>query len=190
MQSCKYLCTNIPEERRQTNTLRLRNIRFYVKGRQVPHSHPRLTLSDTVTITFEFQKNNERHESVTMHCSGCTVLCPVRSWASIIRRVLSYPGTTIDTWVNTILFENSPKTISSTTAQTKIQLAVVIVGEGVLGFSPANIGTHSIRLVADMHMYLAQVTTFSIMMIGRWSSDAFLQYIRKQVEQFSHNISS
>ena len=26
------------------------------------------------------------------------------------------------------------------------------------------------------------------MMIGRWSSDAFLKYIRKQVEQFSHNV--
>ena len=25
--------------------------------------------------------------------------------------------------------------------------------------------------------------------IGRWSSDAFLRYIRKQVEQFSHNVS-
>ena len=28
------------------------------------------------------------------------------------------------------------------------------------------------------------------MMIGRSSSDAFLKYIRKQVEQFSHNVST
>ena len=27
------------------------------------------------------------------------------------------------------------------------------------------------------------------MMIGQWSSDAFLHYIRKQVERFSHNVS-
>ena len=27
-------------------------------------------------------------------------------------------------------------------------------------------------------------------MIGRWSSNALLRYIRKQVEQFSHNVSS
>jgi hypothetical protein len=26
-------------------------------------------------------------------------------------------------------------------------------------------------------------------LIGRWSSDAFLRYIRKQMEQFSHNVS-
>jgi hypothetical protein len=28
-----------------------------------------------------------------------------------------------------------------------------------------------------------------IMMIGRWSSDAFLRYIRKQVEEFNHDVS-
>ena len=125
-----------------------------------------------------------------MHRSGCTLLCPVRSWASIVRRVLSYPGTIIDNWVNTILVEKSPKTISSTTAQTKIRSAAGIVGEDVLGFSPSDIGKYSIRLGAAMHMYLAQVPTFSMMMIGRWSSEAFLRYIRKHVEQFSHKVSS
>jgi hypothetical protein len=30
---------------------------------------------------------------------------------------------------------------------------------------------------------------YTIMMFGRWSSDTFLRYIRKQVEQFSHNVS-
>ena len=35
--------------------------------------------------------------------------CPVRSWAFIVQHVLSYLGTTIDTWVNKILIENSLK---------------------------------------------------------------------------------
>ena len=39
-------------------------------------------------------------------------------------------------------------------------------------------------------MYLAGVPIFSIMLIGRWSSTAFLNYIRKQVQKFSHEISS
>jgi len=41
-----------------------------------------------------------------------------------------------------------------------------------------------------MAMYLADVPIFSIMLIGRWSSTAFLNYIRKQVQEFSHGISS
>jgi hypothetical protein len=40
-----------------------------------------------------------------------------------------------------------------------------------------------------MAMYLGEVPAYTIMMLGRWSSDAFLCYIRKQVEQFSHNVS-
>ena len=40
-----------------------------------------------------------------------------------------------------------------------------------------------------MAIYLGECPVYTIMMIGRWSSDAFLRYIRKQVEQFSHNVS-
>ena len=38
-------------------------------------------------------------------------------------------------------------------------------------------------------MYLAGVPVFTIMLIGRWSSDAFLRYIRRQVLQFSAGVS-
>eukprot|EP00957_Ditylum_brightwellii_P098518 7504945-Ditylum_brightwellii.AAC.1 len=40
-----------------------------------------------------------------------------------------------------------------------------------------------------MAMYLGKCPVYTIMMIGRWSSNAFLRYIRKQAEQFSHNVS-
>ncbi len=41
-----------------------------------------------------------------------------------------------------------------------------------------------------MAMYLTGVSVFSIMLIGRWSSTAFLKYIQKQVQEFSQGISS
>ena len=37
-------------------------------------------------------------------------------------------------------------------------------------------------------MFLDETPVYTRMMIGRWSSDALLKYIRKQVEQFSHNV--
>ena len=46
---------------------------------------------------------------------GDTVLCPVRAWASIVRYILSYPGTTADPHVNTIFVDNKLSTISSAT---------------------------------------------------------------------------
>jgi hypothetical protein len=38
-----------------------------------------------------------------------------------------------------------------------------------------------------MEMYLGEIPIYTIMLIGRWSSDDFLRYIRKQVEQFLRN---
>jgi hypothetical protein len=51
------------------------------------------------------------------------------------------------------------------------------------------VGTHSLQSGAAMEMYLREIPVYTIMLIGRWSSDAFLRYIRKQVEQFSRNVS-
>ena len=61
--------------------------------------------------------------------------------------------------------------------------------EDKLGFRAEQVGTHSQRSGAVMAMYLGECPVYTIMMIGRWSSDDFLRYIRKQVEQFSHNVS-
>jgi len=39
-----------------------------------------------------------------------------------------------------------------------------------------------------MAMYLGGVPIFTIMLLGRWSSEAFLRYIRKQVQEFSKGV--
>ena len=67
---------------------------------------------------------------------------------------------------------------------------VVAIGEMKLGIRRSEIGTRSICLGAVMAMLLSRVPIFSIMLIGIWSSTAFLKYIRKQVQEFSHGISS
>jgi hypothetical protein len=35
---------------------------------------------------------------------------------------------------------------------------------------------------------MSSIPIYTIMLIGRWSSNAFLRYIRKQVEQFLWNV--
>ena len=51
----------------------------------------------------------------------------------------------------------------------------------MFGYRPAEIGTHSIRSGAAMALFLAQTSVLKIMILGRWSSAAFLRYIRPQV---------
>mmetsp|Transcript_44917 Transcript_44917/g.137163 ORF Transcript_44917/g.137163 Transcript_44917/m.137163 type:complete len:126 (-) Transcript_44917:320-697(-) len=67
--------------------------------------------------------------------------------------------------------------------------AVTEIGEDVLGFSAKGIGTHSNRSAAAMAMYLANVPVYTIMLVGCWSSDPFLLYIGKQVQEFTQGVS-
>ena len=62
------------------------------------------------------------------------------------------------------------------------------IGEVKLGIKKEDVYTHLIRSGAAMAMYLGECSIFIIMLIGCWSSDAFLMYIRKQVMEFSQNV--
>jgi len=41
-----------------------------------------------------------------------------------------------------------------------------------------------------MGMFLAGTPVYTIMLMGRWSSDSFMRYIRKQVLSLSHGIAT
>ena len=95
MRSCEYVKTCFREESKRTKILRVRNIRFFLRNRLIRHSDIRSFSSDVVNITFEWQKNDERDESVSMHRSkqrGLQDFNPVYVWASIVTRVIKYPG--------------------------------------------------------------------------------------------------
>jgi hypothetical protein len=78
--------------------------------------------------------------------------------------------------------------ITSKTILQHLRAACATIGSACLGFEPHEIGTHSLRSGAAMEMYLGEIPVYTIMLIGRWSSNAFLHYIHKQFEQFSPNV--
>ena len=187
--SCEYL--KVPQaEKRRTDILKLRNIRFFKKGREISHSNPWLEYADRVAVTFEFQKKDEKNDTVTQHCTHDVTLNPTRAWATLVRRIRSYPGATDDTPVSAVWRNGRMEHITSKEMVKALRAAVVAVGEEKLGFKKEDIGTHSIRSGAAMSMALDQLPAYSIMMIGRWSSDAFLRYIRKEVDMFTNNVSN
>jgi hypothetical protein len=81
--SCKYL--KVPQaKQRQTLQIRLRNIRFLKGGEVIPHTHPDIEFADNVAITFERQKREQKHDTITHEASGDSVLCPVRFAAGLV----------------------------------------------------------------------------------------------------------
>jgi hypothetical protein len=94
MRSCEYLKVTTKVENRQTKLLCIINIRFFNRNCLGEHNDPRLYMSRSISITFEFQKNDERNDIVTMHRTGDHLMFPIVAWAAVVQHVLSYPYNT------------------------------------------------------------------------------------------------
>jgi hypothetical protein len=177
-------------EQKQTKQLCLWNIAFIRDGETLNHSSASLYLADCISITFEQQKNDRKEIPIAQWRTWDKLLCLVMIWASITRRTLSYKGTNKNSPVSLVKHKN---TIINVTAEMIADLCrngVVAIGQTKLGIRRSEIGTSFICSGAAMAMYVSGVPILMIMIIGRWSSTAFLKYIRNQVQEFSHGISS
>ena len=186
MRSCEY--TKV-RSKRKTKLLTLREIKFFQHNRHIPHaSITDQTEITSVAITFLKQKNGEKEATVVMHRTSSS-LCPVTTAVSIVQRILSYPDTTIDSPVNTVLSGYTIYHLQSSTIMKHIRHTVSLLGVDALGIKPEEVGTHSIRCSFVMFLYLQNVRSDKIMIQGRWKSRAFLTYIRMQVSSFSSGLS-
>ena len=188
LRSCEYLF--IGHKDRKTRTIEVQDIVFTNGASIVPHSSPHLHLSEAVTINFGDQKSEIRFELVTQYNNGDSQLNPVYNWASIVRRIRSYPGFSPSWPVFTYHDEKGFSRITASEITIEIKAAVSAIGEDVLGFTPDDVGAHSPRASLAMLMYLAKEPVYTIMLIGRWSSDAFLAYIEKQIKEFTKGVST
>ena len=189
LRSCEY--TETPGEADKfTEVLRVKDITFMKQNRTLHHTDPYLHLADTVHAKFPSQKNLEKDEVTTCHNNGDPTLNPTVGWAMVVRRVMAIPGATTEWTVDKYQDEKGKiKRIKGADVEAALRAMVGIIGEDELGILEKDVGTHTNRSSAAMWMYLNGVRTFTIMLQGRWGSDAFLTYIRKQVREFSSGVS-
>ena len=119
-----------------------------------------------------------------------SILCPVIAQANTIRRVRLIPGSSEDSKV--CLFRDNKENISlisSNYVRSRLRAVVTLLGEMELGFNKDDIGLHLIWSGGAMAMFLSGTSVIIIQRVGRWSSEAFLEYIREQVESFTLDIS-
>jgi hypothetical protein len=136
------------------------------------------------------QKKEEKINTVHHNKTGNNIMCPVRAAAELVCRIQSYPRTTDETPISAVLMGSRVRHITSKQVAKALQDTVTAIGEDVLNIKAEEVGTHSLQSAAAMAMFLGGLPVYLIMLMGRWSSNAFLQYTRKQIEQFSHDVSS
>ncbi len=151
----------------------------------------------SVFLTFEWQKKDTRDDTITHQKSndkiGDKIMCPVRAAAELVHYLYNsgIPRDKVpDLKINSIIHKGKASIIPSTMVLDRIRSAVCSLGKDRLGFTEEEVGTHSNRSGRAMGMYLAGTPMYTIMLLGRWSSDAFMRYICKQVLEMSHGVSS
>ena len=110
-----------------------------------------------------------------MHCIADPFLCPVNIFTALVRRIRTHPKANDSFFVH--LFtddEGNIKPITSAHIRLTLRTVATLIGEDRLGLAVKDIGTHSIRSGSAMAMYLDDVPVYTIMIVGRWSSDTFL----------------
>ena len=189
MRSREYVSVPRAEEGR-TKILVLRNFRFIRDGKVLSHDSVELECADCVAITFEMQKKEEKNDTIHHKATGDRTMCPVLAAIELVRRIRSYAKSNDETPVSAVLMGTRIRHVTSKQVAKTLQDAVTAIGEDVLNIKAEDVGTHSLRSAAAMAMFLGGLPVYLIMLMGRWSSDAFLRYIRKQIEQFSHDVST
>ena len=167
------------------------DIVFRIGPEVINHKSKRKYIADNVEITFRIQKNGVVEDQILQWYTNDKELCPVKHWAITIDRLQSYPRYN-NKWPVYYFFDHDSKratSISNTEIGTDIKAAVDAIGPNILGFTSDDVGTHSNRAGFAMMMYLSGQPVYTIMLLGRWLSDAFLRYIEKQVKEFSKGAS-
>ena len=187
--SCEY--TNVPDKERKTRPIRACDVEFRTGARVIPHDDPNLHKAESVVIKFGKQKSGTYNDEIIMDGNTHPSLNTVQLWAETISRLTSYPG--YDTqWPIYTFYNHKTKRfskISSSEITKDIKVAVETIGRDTLGFGPEDVGTHSVRASLAMQLYLQGTPPHTIMLIGRWRSDAFLTYIEQQCREFTKGLS-
>lgn len=188
---CEIVLTKQPGK---TKTLRLRDIVLRDNHRTVLlHSNPDLLhLVEFVSVTWREQKNEIRMDTRTQRKTNDPVLCPTRLARAIQRVLATVPNAGPETLLCAYYDEplKQPSFLTDTfTLQLLRNTCRTFGGKTTFGFDPNDIGNRSIRSGAAMALFLRDCSVHKIMILGRWSSDAFLAYIRPQVLEWTNNMS-
>jgi hypothetical protein len=191
MRACEYVKTPVPGK---TKRIRLGCIHFLSSNRsRVPHDDPDLLAkAKFVTVVFEDQKNGERFEARTQEKTKDRILCPVIRFGRAVQRILKYNPEADD---STPLSSMNSRKLKSDSITSTFTLNLIRKtcgdqgGKATFGFDPMEIGNKSLRSGAAMALFLKKHSSDRIMILGRWKSRAFLDYIRPQVIEWTSCLS-
>ena len=178
-----------------TTRIRLKDVTFRDRNRLIlPHDHPNLHREATrVTIRFQTQKNGEKDEKRSQKKTNLQ-LCPVVVWVRIVRtvrrRVWNFtPDTPVCSTITTRTGTRMEITLEAMVDAMR-KFCVKLSLKKSYGFEPHELGARSIRTGAAMALFMRHKDPTTTKILGRWKSDAFMEYIRPQVLEMTDDLAT
>lgn len=128
----------------------------------------------------------------SMEKTNDAVMCPVKAWASVVQSIRNTRSKK-NTPVN---YYTEKTNAGNQTASFSQQDTIILLRSSAkhhsndVPYKPEDIGSHSLRSGAAVALFLSGVDPVDIMLTGRWSSDAFLLYIRPYIVEMAKDLSS
>ena len=130
-----------------------------------------IMFAKTVSIPFKFQKNRLKMVTVNKTCSGKYIL-PVVAWTRIISCLFSYPSSTQKMYVKIVYI--SKNTLYLMKCEDMFShLRNTVDNIPGIGFKGDRVDTNLICSSLSVDLYLVRQPIPMIVLLGRWSSDAF-----------------
>ena len=116
----------------------------------------------------------------------------MKSLARRVHHILSNGGTTSSVLATYFERRGTPKCINGTSISTAVKDAAGDIGlyKADVGYTRADVSSHSLRAGGAMAMHLNKVDPNTIKKQGRWRSDTFLMYIHEQLSSFAAGLST
>jgi hypothetical protein len=168
MRSCEY---SKPATLGQTKCVELDGLIFRTTSNTVIDHNDAdlLTKAEYVTVTFVNQKNGKKMDSRTQRRTRDRKLCPVLRYGSQVQRILhTFPSATGATTINTIAYKGKPGLITNTYILEILPTTCSSFGgKATFGFDSHEIGNKSNRSGAAMALFINDISTAKIMILGR-----------------------
>ena len=192
LRSCEATATPTPG---RTQTLTLQHVTFRDCNHQpIPLHQSHSPQVHSVTLRFANQKNGHKGESRTQSRTNDPELCPVRSVSHLVSHILQQqPNAPLTTPLSTVFPSPTPhdsRRLTNTDLLHHLRRACSLLGgRAAFGFANTEIGTRSLRCGAAMALFLAGHPPSNIMLLGRWRSTAFIEYLRPQILEWTSSLS-
>lgn len=192
----EYTVKHSRNHTKQTIQFRYKDVTFFKKDahgrlRQLHRmaSTSDIMTADSATLKLDNQKNGWKGVCIHQQTNGEPILCPVRALGRRILHIRQFAFSP-DTFLSTFVSSGGRFDVTDNDMRNSLKRAAELLNYPTYKGIPIDrIDTHSLQSGGANALSLSGYSDREIQKMGRWRSATFKEYIREELNCFSHGMS-